>query len=341
MADRRYRLLFQIAVSVGLLVASVVCQGLRTDGTTKKPTENTTLAGPDNTTQEPSKNAIDTSKDVVANSSMTGLIRTSGNGALILKGSKSGDNQSEIVLANVTAAPVFAPDGTLVKLIVDSGSGKGSALVDNKNKTSTKLTQVIVQLNHRIELEPMDFQMNNTKQPKLNINVAITTLITAGSIPISSIARQKQTLGARAATGAVTNISLVVDDDQEIVMARPETTTGVQLLFKGTYKNVADDNSDNKVPVPRTFFLDLCGSISDKAFIQVVITKPVDKTYICAINLAFPTAARDTEAIWTDPITCESIQDEWSFRLWFKLRQYNIGWYQCQQNRPVVIMDEK
>ena len=133
----------------GLLVASVVCQGLRTDGTTKKPTENTTLAGPDNTTQEPSKNAIDTSKDVVANSSMTGLIRTSGNGALILKGSKSGDNQSEIVLANVTAAPVFAPDGTLVKLIVDSGSGKGSALVDNKNKTSTKLTQVIVQLNHR------------------------------------------------------------------------------------------------------------------------------------------------------------------------------------------------
>ena len=102
----------------------------------------------------------------------------------------------------------------------------------------------------------------------------------SGSIPISSIARQKQTLGARAATGAVTNISLVVDDDQEIVMARPETTTGVQLLFKGTYKNVADDNSDNKVPVPRTFFLDLCGSISDVCVVLVCIVPSFALTFL-------------------------------------------------------------
>lgn len=70
---------------------------------------------------------------------------------------------------------------------------------------------------------------------------------------MSSIARRKQTLGARAATGAVTDIAMDLDNG-DIVMARPETTTGVQLLFNGTYRNVADDNSDNKVPVPRTFF---------------------------------------------------------------------------------------
>ncbi|GAU96645.1 hypothetical protein RvY_08063 [Ramazzottius varieornatus] len=354
MDNRQYRIAFQLVVSVGLLIASVLCQGPAvTAPTTRNPVENTTQAS--NTTQRPSSNAIDTAKDVVANSSMTGQVKTSGNGALILRSSNDGENKTEIVLANVTAVPILAPNGTLVKsnttglnatdladdvILTRNKTSKVVVVpVDTNNKTN-RVNQVIVQLNHRIELEPIDFQMNYTKKPKLNLNIVITTLITAGSIPVASIARRKQTLGARAATGAVTDIAMDLDNG-DIVMAHPETTTGVQLLFNGTYRNVADDNSDNKVPVPRTFFLDLCGSISDKAFMQIVIGGQRNDTFICAVNLAFPTAARDTEAEWTEPLQCENTNGDWSYRLWYKLRQYNINWSQCQQNRPVILADSQ
>lgn len=147
----------------GLLIASILCQGPAvTLPTTRNPAENTTQAS--NTTQRPSSNAIDTAKDVVANSSMTGQVKTSGNGALILKASKDGDNKSEIVLANVTAAPVLAPNGTLVKSnttglnatdltddVILAGNKTSKVVVvpvDTNNKTN-RVNQVIVQLNHR------------------------------------------------------------------------------------------------------------------------------------------------------------------------------------------------
>ncbi|GAU94578.1 hypothetical protein RvY_06321 [Ramazzottius varieornatus] len=134
-----------------------------------------------------------------------------------------------------------------------------------------------------------------------------------GSIPVWAIKRRKETLGLRAATGAVTNVSLSnLPAGQAIVMQQPGTTTGLQVIFNGTY-----DPLINKVPVPRTFFLDLCGALSDKAFIQVAVSQPVGQQYFCAMNIAFPSAARDSEAYWTEPLQCNSeLQDVegWSFR---------------------------
>lgn len=187
--------------------------------------------------------------------------------------------------------------------------------------------RVVIQQNHRFEFQLMDLQMNNSANPVLIQNIAVSVRVTAGVITPAAAVNQNAFV-----IGASNNLTPV--------MAAPETTSGVQQVFNGTYNT----SIDNKVHVGRTITQDLCGQISDKAFMTVVIQPlsganapnfPQQQSYTCVVNLNFPTAVRSTESFWSDILQCNSgLVNDFSYRLWYRVRQYNIDWANCQQNKP-------
>ncbi|OWA51545.1 hypothetical protein BV898_16024 [Hypsibius exemplaris] len=214
------------------------------------------------------------------------------------------------------SAPVLVGGG----MVASNGGAQVSRPVVDSDR-------VVIQQNHRIEFQLIDLQMNNSANTVLIQNIAVSVRVTAGVITPAAAVNQNLSV-----IGAPNNLTPV--------MAAPETTSGVQQVFNGTYNT----SIDNKVHVGRTITQDLCGQISDKAFMTVVIQPlsnadapnfPQQQSYTCVINLNFPTAVRSTESFWSDTLQCNSgLINGFSYRLWYRVRQYNIDWANCQQNRP-------
>ncbi|GAU96652.1 hypothetical protein RvY_08070 [Ramazzottius varieornatus] len=238
--------------------------------------------------------------------------------------SASGVNNVPVILpvgvtlsqANMANHGNMGATGAAVPVRVGSA---GSNTIGMVNQAGNPL----VQQNHRVEFELVDFQMNSSTNSNLNQAINITVQITAGALPPAVAINQNMALG--------TNAGATVNGQPAIVMHMPETTSGVQNVFNGNYVS----SNNNKVSVSKTITLDLCGAISDKAFMQVTVN-PITG-FTCAVNINFPTAARSTEAFWSDPLQCNSGDMQgYSFRLWYRVRNYNIDWAQCQQNRPAA-----
>jgi hypothetical protein len=190
-----------------------------------------------------------------------------------------------------------------------------------------------VQQNHRIEIQLIDFQWNNSANTNINQNIALSVKITAGALSPSSAIAQNINLS---------DMTPVVVNRSPVLLTTAETTSGLQQVFNGTYLT----NLDNKIHISRTITQDLCGQIPDRALLTLVVapltaadTAFQQQSYTCVINLNFPTAARSTESFWSDIMQCNSgLINGFSFRLWYQVRQYNIDWNECQQNRPVPLV---
>ena len=116
---------------------------------------------------------MDSSQDKVFSqdetSSNQSLIQT-GKGALILEIQPNGTMQ--LSMSNTTAKPVETSTTVHVPYPVIESQTTDAI-------STTAYPQVIVQGNHRVELEPIDFQMNSTKNASTNVHVVITVIITA------------------------------------------------------------------------------------------------------------------------------------------------------------------
>lgn len=193
---------------------------------------------------------------------------------------------------------------------------------------------MIAQQNHRIEIQLIDFQMNNSANSDINQNLAIFLKFS--------------TVVVGQAIGDVRNFNLAdatpVQVRQASAVVVPQTTSGMQQIFNGTYRTSAS----NKVAVSRTITQDLCGQMNDKAILNVVIAPLTaadgsnfqQQSYSCVVDLTFPTAARISESFWSDTLQCNSGDvNGFSSRLWYRIRQYNINSLSCQQNalNPVAI----
>lgn len=227
-----------------------------------------------------------------------------------------------IVVSSSTAAAVAAAN---VPVILPVG------VVDNMAgmTTGSSVSGAVVQQNHRFEIQLIDFQMNNTANSDINQNIQLSAKVAAGALTPAATAQQNVTLVDASSAAA----------KAPGVMAAPETSSGMQQVFNGTYKT----SLSNKISVSRTITQDLCGQNPDKAFLTVVIA-PLSaadgagfqqQSYTCIVNLNFPTAVRSSESFWSDIMQCNSGDiNGFSNRLWYKVRQYNVDWADCQQNRP-------
>jgi len=168
------------------------------------------------------------------------------------------------------------------------------------------------------ELHVVDFEMTGAA----NQNAALYANLTAGALP---------PLLAQEAEKRNRDVTPLQANNPQLLA--PESTTGYEQIFNGSL-------GSGKVAVQRTLSLDLCGQIPDKGLLMVTV-KPVQSGsfpavhYTCAINLNIRTATRETESFWSDVFPCNAENASGtSVKLWYKVRQWNVNWTQCQQNRP-------
>ncbi|GAU94577.1 hypothetical protein RvY_06320 [Ramazzottius varieornatus] len=109
-------------------------------------------------------------------------------GALVLQMHQNGTMQ--LSMSNTTAKPaeitttaghLSLDDQNVLYMVNNTKSSTVIPFVATTPgpATTTPLLQVIVQGNHRVELEPIDFQMNSTKNATTKVNVVITVIVTA------------------------------------------------------------------------------------------------------------------------------------------------------------------
>ncbi|OWA51544.1 hypothetical protein BV898_16023 [Hypsibius exemplaris] len=203
--------------------------------------------------------------------------------------------------------------------------------------------QPIINQNRRVEIRLIDFQMNrtgSTSQRGINQNFTIAVKFIAGSIPVLA-ADEDLAVVDNAATIFHGNNSDSIHPNTTIIH---QSTSGFQQVFNGTYLT----SNENKVPVQRIITAELCGQFTqiDRGYLEISIKpspdiseedKLLEGYYKCSTNFAYSPASQESDAFWTNVDHCSSGNlTNFSYRLWFKTRQYVIDSAACQNSRPVL-----
>ncbi|OWA51543.1 hypothetical protein BV898_16022 [Hypsibius exemplaris] len=174
---------------------------------------------------------------------------------------------------------------------------------------------------HRIEFQFLDFQMNQTAPFATNLvqNLEIYTNFTFG--PHMTFSPSSENLTEGTWSGQI-----------------PSSVEGYTQLFNGLYNG----GSDNKINIDRTITGDMCGMIFDKGYFDVWVRPTNAATagafhegyYTCFYNLNFGTALiHEGESRWSGIFQCNSGNlNNYSFRLWYQYRFYNIEPKMCTQS---------
>jgi len=117
----------------------------------------------------------------------------------------------------------------------------------------------------------------------------------------------------------------------------PNTVQGYYQLFTGLYNG---QGTENKINIDRTYTMDMCGFTYPYGWIDVWV-KPTNAAtsgafnegyYTCFYNMNFGTTIiHEGESRWSPIFQCNSGPlNNYSFRLWYQMRFYNIEPKTCQ-----------
>jgi len=178
-------------------------------------------------------------------------------------------------------------------------------------------------LYRRFEFQFLDFQMNQTAPIATNLvqNLEIYTNLTFG--PHMGFPNGEN--WTESETGTFTS---------DI----PTSIQGYTQLFNGLYNG----GTENKINIDRTLTADTCGIIYDKGYMDVWV-RPINAAvagafregyYTCFYNFNFPPTmpiVHEGESQWSTIFQCNSGSlNNYSFRLWYQFRYYNIESKVCQ-----------
>ncbi|XP_055336608.1 calphotin-like [Paramacrobiotus metropolitanus] len=202
----------------------------------------------------------------------------------------------------------------IASLPVGSGETKMVQQVPVSNQTQP--SGDLIQQNHRFELQVVDFELSNAEGQSGEVLVNLT----AGALP-PVMAETAALLGKDVTPMQANNPHLLA----------PESTTNYEQVYSGSFSQ--------KASLQHSISLDLCGQIPDKGLLQVQIKPSGNGTvtplqYTCPINLNIRTYPRESEAFWSEAFPCAGTSGVNTAKLWYKVRQWNINWSQCQQQRP-------
>jgi hypothetical protein len=213
-----------------------------------------------------------------------------------------------LLLSAVSAFPTgFPPVGFNVTLN-RNGTWNGSGILPTGEN-----------MHHKIEYQFLDFQMNQTAPFATNLvqNLEIYVNMSFGTHP-GFVDGDNFTEG-----GAFTSDF-------------PASPLGYTQLYSGLYNGGAD----NKVNIDRTITMDMCGFFYEKGWMDVWIrpTNPAiagafrEGYYTCFYNLNLgKEIIHEGESRWSNILQCNSGSlNNYSFRLWYQMRFYNIDAKTCQ-----------
>jgi len=176
---------------------------------------------------------------------------------------------------------------------------------------------------HRVEFQFLDFQMNQTSPFATNLvqNIEIYSNVTFGSHK-----------------GFPNGDNFTEGETGPFTSDIPTSVEGYTQLFNGLYNGGAD----NKINIDRTITGDMCGLMWDKGYIDIWVRPTNAGTagafregyYTCFYNLNIGTAVvHEGESRWSGIFQCNSGSlNNYSFRLWYQYRFYNIEPKTCAQS---------
>jgi len=177
-------------------------------------------------------------------------------------------------------------------------------------------------LYHRTEFQFLDFQMNQTAPLASNLmqNIEVYTNITFGPH-----------------FGFPNGENLTEGEFGTFTSDIPTSVDGYIPLYSGMYNG----NNDNKVNIDRTLIGDTCGIIYNRGYMDVWVrpTNPATAGafragyYTCFFDLNFggTIIIHEGESQWSGIFQCNSGNlNNYSFRLWYQYRIYNIDHKMCQ-----------
>lgn len=212
----------------------------------------------------------------------------------------------------------------------------------------------IVNQNRRVEMKFLDFQMNYTAvNQAINQDIVIAVKFIAGTVPVLAANEDLAVVPSVSIPNSPTifhgNSSDTIHPNTTIVT---ENTAGFQEIFNGAYQTAS--SFGNKVAVQRVVTVEMCGQFNefDRGYLDVSI-KPAsnngtnfsaavnrfaDGYYKCVVQLGYAPAARESESYWSDVIQCNGIISAtgYSYRLWFRTRQYVVDGGSCLRSKPVL-----
>ncbi|GAU96653.1 hypothetical protein RvY_08071 [Ramazzottius varieornatus] len=211
----------------------------------------------------------------------------------------------------------------------------------------------IVNQNRRVEIKFLDFQMNYTAITSQAINqpILIAVKFIAGTVPLLAANEDIAVVPSVSIPNASTifhgNSSDTIHPNTTIVA---QNTAGFQEIYNGSYQT---EGTGNKATVNRVVSVELCGQFNefDRGYLEVSIKAASingtsssaanqfpDGYYKCVVNLAYAPAARESEGYWSDINQCNGVisATAYSYRLWFRTRQYIVDGGTCLRSKPVL-----
>lgn len=174
-------------------------------------------------------------------------------------------------------------------------------------------------LYHKVEFHFLDFQMNQTAPFASNLVQNLEIYI-------------NNSFGIHKGFSNGENLNEETTFTSDI----PDSPQGFTQLFSGLYNG----GSENKISIDRTVTYDMCGIIQDKGWMNVWV-KPLNGAtvgsfregfYTCFYNLNIGTnVVHEGESRRSGIFQCNSGSlNNYSFRLWYQIRFYNIDGKICQ-----------
>jgi hypothetical protein len=216
------------------------------------------------------------------------------------------------VFGGPTSGPVVAVinPGTNFTATWEAGAKPPSILANVKG-----IDQLSEKFYHRLEFQFLDFQMNQT-------------LPFANDLVQNIEIYLNLSFGAHPQQGGFENFT---ESSDGIFSANPpDSVTGFTQLFSGLYNG----GSDNKVNVDRTITGDMCGVVQDKGYFEIWVRPVNGQTtgafregyFMCFFNLNIQDGIfHEPDSQWSQIFQCNSGSlNNYSHRLWYKLRYYNI-----------------
>jgi hypothetical protein len=173
---------------------------------------------------------------------------------------------------------------------------------------------------HRGEFQFIDFQMNQTTpfSTSLTQPMEIWTNVTYGPHPTGQ------------SSGSLTS-------------PIPPSTEWYSQLFAGNYTS----GVDNTINIDRTWSVDMCGLNYTMGYIDVWV-RPLTGSnpgafqegfYTCFFNFNYPdTMLNKPDAKWSPIMQCNSGPiNNYSFRLWYQFRFYNVHPNTCMSGKFVTL----
>jgi len=174
---------------------------------------------------------------------------------------------------------------------------------------------------HKFEIQFLDFQMNQTAPFASNLVQNIEIYF-------------NQTFGVHKGFFNGDNFT----EGETFTSDIPDSTTGYNQIFSGLYNG----GPDNKINIDKTYTYDVCGLNYEKGWFDVWI-RPLNGAtegsfregyYTCFWNLTVDTSiVHEGESRWSPIFQCNSGSlNNYSFRLWYQIRFYNIEPKTCNPN---------